>query len=176
MPLAKEFLILTYALGGITLKLADFYGEKGESYLRYVFAAASAICMGLLISDNPTSSSIVLGIVIGVILAGKLNQPNMVFGLCLTLVTTIVLGFTLPHIPLLAVVAVASVVDEVGHDRLAVRGCFASFFRFRVVLKATMVLLVVLMWVDGVDALGFFCFDLSYDVTDIALLRMEKGK
>jgi len=85
-------------------------------------------------------------------------------------------GFSLPSFPLLIVVAVASLIDEVGHDRFASGGVLIWFFRFRIVLKVVVVFLTVLSWVDMVNSLGFFCFDLSYDVMDVVLLRMKKGK
>ena len=167
MPLAKETLLLIFTLGGISLKLADHYGEQARDYLSYFFAAAAAICMGLLISDNPYSSSIMLGIIVGVILAGKVDRLNMMIGLGLTLTTAAMLGFSLPDFPLLMVVAVASLIDETGHDRSASKGILAKFFRFRMALKTIIVLLTVLGWVDVVHALGFFCFDVSYDITDL---------
>ena len=171
----EEVLLLIFALGGVTLKLADFYGERGSRF-GYIFAAVSAMCMGLLISDNPASSSIILGIIVGVVVAGKVNRLSMLSGLCLVLTAAIILGFAPPRIQLLAAVAVAAVLDEVGHDRFTVRGGIAFFFRFRAILKVTMLLLVALMWVDLVNALGFFCFDISYDVMDIVLVRMGKEK
>jgi len=175
--LTKEALILVFTLSGINLKLADFYGERGGGYLRHVFAAIAAVCMGLLISGDSPSSSIVLGIIIGVTLAGKLDKPNMMIGLALTLATATILGFSLPDFPLLIAITIASLIDEVGHDKIASRGILTRFFHFRMALKIVIIFLTVLTWVDVLHALGFFCFDLSYDVTSILLvLHSDKRK
>lgn len=127
--------------------------------------------MGLLISDSSISSSIVLGIIVGVTLAGKIDQLNLMIGLGLSLTMAVLLGFNSPEIPLLAVIAAASLKDEVGHDRFASRRILTRFFHFRMVLKTTMILLAVLNWIDLVHMLGFFCFDLSYDITELLLRR-----
>ena len=55
-------LILTFTLGGITLKLADFYGEQKKGYLSYVFAGFAAVCMSIIISVSPTSAAIFSGV------------------------------------------------------------------------------------------------------------------
>lgn len=172
MPLTTEVLILAFTISGITLKLADIYGERGRGY---VFAAVSAAFMGIIISDSPISSSIILGIIIGVALARKIDQPNLIFGLGLTLATAIIFGFNFPDLPLLATVSVAALIDEVGHDKITSRDILEKFFRFRMALKAAMVILTILRWIDIVYAIGFFCFDISYDLTHI-IFRKRLGK
>ena len=170
LSLTKGILVLLFTLSGVSLKLADFYGEQDRSYLGYVAAIITAGCMGLLISDSPIASSVVLGIIIGVILAGKLDRRNLMFGLCLTLVTSVILGFDYPDLRLLAIIGVASWVDEVTHDRFASRrGMSTRLFRFRIGLKIVLIVLTVLNWVEIVYTIGFFCFDVSYDVTGVLL-------
>ena len=162
--LTREVLLLTFTLAGISLKLADNYGASARGYLS---AAVSAVCMGFLIADNSSSSSIVLGIMIGVTLAGKLDQLNLIFGLCATLISAAVLGFSVPNLPLLAIVLVAALLDEVGHEKVKSPGILATFFHFRMVLKAVVASLALLMWIDLFHAVGFFCFDVAYDATNI---------
>ncbi len=173
MPLGEVVLVLVFVFAGVTLKLADFFGEGGRRW-GFVFAAASAVCLGVLMADNSVASSVVLGVVVGVLVAGKVDRLSLVFGLCLALVVGFVLGFKVPLVSVLGVVGVAAVLDEVCHDRFAGRGGLGVFFRFRGVLKVAVLFLVAVMWVDLVDAVGFFGFDLSYDAVDVALVRMGK--
>lgn len=171
MPLTNYILLLLFALAGIDLKLADFYGRK---HISYIFAVISAISMGLLISDSPSSSSIVLGIILGVSLTGKVDQPSLVMGLGLTLATSIIVGFTMPNFSLLAVITVTTLIDEIGHDRITSGNILANFFRFRMTLKTIIIILAALTQVDVIHAAGFFSFDLSYDVVSVFIPLLKR--
>ena len=168
MPLTREILILAFTLGGADLKLADLYDQKCRGY---IFATISAISMGLLISDSSYSSSIVLGIILGVALAGKVDQPNLIMGLGLTLATAIIVGlyngFIVPDLLLLVLVTVTVLIDEAGHDKITSGSILKGFFRFRMTLKTAIILLTILTKIDIINAIGFFCFDLSYDIISI---------
>ena len=173
MLLTREALILVFTLSGISLKLADIYGERGRGY---VFSVVSAVGMGTLISDSPLSSSMVLGIIVGVVLAGKVDRPNLVVGLGLTLVVSAVLGFNIPDFALLAIIALAALIDEVGHDRVTSRGILGKFFRIRMVLKAVVVVLTVLGLIDVIHCAGFLSFDVVYEVTNTVWFCGKKEK
>lgn len=163
-------LVGIFAISGVTLKLADFYGEKGNNTLQYVFAVISAISFGLLISSDAASSSIILGIIIGVILSRKVNRLNLVLGLILTLFTAIIFGFNLPVPWLLITVSILAFIDELCHDKLALKkDLLAKPFRFRPLLKFTIIFLAVASLIEAVTALGFMAFDLSYDITNYLL-------
>lgn len=163
MYLTKEVLILANTICGISLKLADFFGEEDSSYFKYFFAMISGILMGLLISESPISSSIMLGIIAGVSIARKLDRLNMILGIIITLITATILGFNLPNIPVLFVITLASLIDEMGHDKIVTGFIIGRFFQFRMTLKILIFFLTILARVDVKYALGFFCFDLSYD-------------
>lgn len=171
MTLTPEVLIIAFIIGGVNLKLADFYERKSRGY---IFAAISAVSMGLLISDSSTSSSIVLGIVLGVALAGKIDQPNLVMGLGLTLAIAIIMGFSIPDLPLIAVITGTVLIDEIGHDRITSGSTLANFFRFRSTLKTTIIILTILRQINIIHAVGFFCFDIPYDVTNFILTYKAK--
>jgi hypothetical protein len=162
--LQDEVVVLAFAVGGVSLKLADFYGERESSAASYIYASVSAVALGLLISHSPISSSIILGIAFGVVLSGKVNRPNLIFGLALTLLTALIFSFKLPVLWLLLTVALSSFVDEITHDRLSSkRFFFANFFLLRPFLKLTILSITALSLISVVYAVGFFCFDLSYD-------------
>ncbi|MFH0748667.1 MAG: hypothetical protein V1915_01935 [Candidatus Bathyarchaeota archaeon] len=164
MLLTQEGAILVFTVAGISLKLADTF----ESTLRgFISATISAVCMGLLIAESASSSAIILGIMVGITLAGKLDQSNLIFGLGLALATAIIMGFHLPDLSVLGIITAGALIDEVGHDRISSRGLVGKLFRFRMVLKATVLMLAVFGFIEVGSTLGFFSFDICYDGTDI---------
>lgn len=170
MFLQDEVVVLAFAVGGVSLKLADFYGERESSAASYIYASVSAVALGLLISHSPISSSIILGIAFGVVLSGKVNRPNLIFGLALTLLTALIFSFKLPVLWLLLTVAFSSFIDEFTHDRLSKRFFFANFL-LRPFLKLAILFITALSLISLVYAVGFFCFDLSYDTTSWLIER-----
>jgi len=171
------FLLIVFITGGITLKLADFYGERGDNIIQYFFAAIAAFSFGLLISDSPTSSSIILGIIIGVALSKKVNRPNLILGLVFTFLISGILGFSLPIPWLLIIVSIVSFIDELFHDKLATnKEWLRLFFRFRLSLKLVMLFLAILSLVEIIYFLGFLSFDFAYDITGWLLCGEEDIK
>ena len=167
-------LLAVFIVSGVTLKLADFFGEKGGNILQYFSAAISALTLGLLVSESSYSSSIILGIIFGVALSGKINRLNLVLGLVLTLLIAGILGFQPPTLWLLIVVSTSSFIDEFLHDRFTEKkSCLKRFFRFRPILKLVMISLAVLSFIEFIYALAFWSFDLAYDATDWLLVRRE---
>lgn len=167
MQLQPTFLLMAFALSGITLKASDFLGEKGNAPLSYISATISAFVFGLLMSDSAFSSSFFLGLIIGVILSRKVDRPNMIVGLILTFIFAFYFGLQIPTPLLLIVVALFTLIDEVGHEKLAQKkGYLAFFFRYRLSLKLIMVLLAGIFLVRVIHLMGFLCFDLSYDLTN----------
>lgn len=167
-------LLAIFILGGFTLKLADFFGEKGDNVRQYPPAVISAFTFGLLISESSYSSSIILGIIVGVTLSKKVNQVNLVLGLILSLLTALILGFQIPVLWLLAVISSFSLIDELCHDRFTEKmNRFRKFFNFRPILKIVMILMAAFSLIEVLYALAFLCFDLTYDATDWFLVKYE---
>ena len=109
--------------------MADLSGELGIRDLGLFSAGVCGGLLGILMTESRFSSAIVLGIVVGVAIAGKINQVNLIVGLAVAGLTAVILGFVTPSIWLLATVAFFAVLDEVLHGRFAGRhGPFAKFF------------------------------------------------
>lgn len=178
MTLQDEILILIFVVGGVSLKIADFYGEVDNSAVSYISASISALALGLLISHSPIASSIILGIIIGVVLSRKVNRLNLIFGLAMTLLTALILGFKIPVPWLLLTAAFFSFIDEISHEWFSSKKfLITNFFLFRPFLKLTILFITTLNLISTVYAVGFFCFDLSYDLTSRLLNRsLAKGE
>jgi len=164
-------LMLLFGLAGFTLKLSDYAGERDKGSPAFLVAGICGLTLGALISESPFSSSIVLGIIIGVGLSKKIDRKNLMFGLAMTAFSALLLGPELPTAWLLVVVALSSFLDELSHDRLTTKSGVGMLFRYRPILKATIVVSAVASALSWVYAIAFLLFDLSYDVTGVLLAR-----
>lgn len=160
-------LLLVFTTAGITLKLADFYGEQKQGALSYAFAGLAAVCISIIVTLNSSYAAVFFGIIIGVTLAGKLDQLNMIFGLICTIVLAFLFGFQIPDIPLLIIITIAALLDEISHGVKVVKGFVFQFFRYRMILKTIIIILAISMRIHYSLAIGFFCFDLSYDLVNM---------
>jgi hypothetical protein len=170
-------MILLFACGGVSLKIADYYGERASKRIAYVSATVSAFIFGLLLSHNSISSAIILGIILGVLFSGKINQLNLFFGLALSLTIAFMFTFQFPLLWLLSLVTFFSFIDELSHDRYSSKNFFlANFFLLRPFLKMSFLLIASLSLIEGSYLLGFFCFDLSYDLTTFLLNKYVSNR
>ena len=168
-------MLLLFVFGGISLKIADYYGERSSKIIPFISASVSSLIFGLLIAHNSISASIILGIILGVLFSGKIDQLNLVFGLVLTLLIAFMLNFKFPILWFLAIVTLFSFIDELIHDWCSSKRFFlATFFRLRPFLKLFFLAIASLPLIEISYILGFFCFDLSYDLTNFLLNRYKK--
>jgi len=169
--------IATCILAGATLKLADQTGEDRHNKAGYLSAAIAGTLLGSIISYGPEEASIVIGIIIGVSLARKIDRPNLLLGLIITVTTAYILGFETPRLWLLLLVSALSLVDEFGHDRLGAKtSSLGVFFRYRVSLKVALLFAAAASIVSDTAAIGFLGFDSAYDATNWLLSRKKKNK
>jgi len=176
MKLPPELVLAAFAASGGALKTADFLGERDGRGRAVLAAAAAALLFGLLMTESAVSASIILGLLLGVTAARKVDRPNLVVGLILTFIVALLLGVQPPQPGLVAVVAVISVVDEWGHDaRAGSAGAVALFFRHRCALKLAMSLLAVLGEIPILYLMGFLAFDLAYDLVHRVIEKPEAG-
>lgn len=174
MTSSDVVVLIMFSISGLTLKLADFSGEWGVHALGFFFAGVCGILFGVLISESEFSSAIILGIIIGTAAAGKINRPNLVFGVIVIAVTIFMAGYATPLMWFLLTVTFFAFLDEVGHDRfMGLRGLIASFFHYRCGLKLTVSLLAVLGLLPYLYAGGFLTFDLTYDAAAILISKLR---
>ena len=163
-------MLFLFAFGGISLKIADYSGERSSRSRSLLSASIAALIFGLLLSHSPVSSSIILGIIIGVLFSGKIDQLNLTVGLALTVLIAFLLTFQFPVLWLLSIVSVFSFIDEFLHDRYSSKNkLFAKVLVLRPFLKLTFLLLATLSMIEVRYLVGFFSFDLSYDLTSMLL-------
>jgi len=171
---SSSMILATFIGGGAALKLADRTGEDKRSKIGYVAAMAAGVLLGSLTSYGPEESSIIAGIVIGVALARKIDRPNLLLGLLVTVTSSYILGFKTPIPWVVLFVTILSLLDELGHDRLGQgRSLLGLFFRYRGTLKVAFALAAIASLVSVTSAVGFLGFDAAYEGMN-KLLSTEK--
>jgi hypothetical protein len=159
-------MILICPLAGATLKLADIFSERRNSaILCFLTSGTSGFLIGTLITFDRFSSAVFSGIVIGVMFAGKVDRPCLGFGLIVVVLTAWLLGPKTPALIPLLITILASFADEIGHDRYQGREVsLGKFFKYRGILKLTMIL-SLLLGITPLRITGmFYLFDSSYDL------------
>lgn len=163
--LHPELVLVAYALSGVALKTADVLGETGKTWGAFLSATISAGLFGVLTAESAVSSALIFGIILGVTASRKVDRPNLVVGLILTLIFAVCFGAQIPALWLLITVAVFAYIDEVGHDRRRQTRVPAVFFQYRLSLKLAMIGLALIAQIPALNLMGFLCFDLCYDGT-----------
>jgi len=157
--------VVAFAVAGATLKLADYVGETSPKMNSYIYAVVSGALLGGLMQAGADESSYVLGIVLGVALGGKIDRPNLLVGLITVGIVALFLGFSGPHLWLLATVALLSLFDEVAHNHLSKHDGFIGLLsRHRAGLKFATIILAIASLISLTAAVGFLSFDVCYDL------------
>ena len=202
-----SFILLgCYSITGALIKLMDLiYDEKiikGFFAQISIFSAAilSGFIAGWLMSHDIGSFIIFTCIIIGVTLAGKVDNLAFVCSIATSIISFLffvfIIGFgtIFLNIQILIVIFVmllSSFIDEKGHDYFELRGqsnykekdiigtnkLFKIFFRYRCAMKVCVVCFVfsnffINTYLTLINAVAFFLFDLSYE---IVLLLISKA-
>ncbi len=162
---------IIFILAGFSLKLTDFLGEHRKGYIPYLITLFSAFFFTLLINESEYSSAIAIGIIVGVFLSGKVNKPNLIVGLILTVIFSLLLGFTFPN-QIVIPISIFAFIDEIVHEKIENQfKNLKHFLQFRPILKTGIIMFFLLNWLPLMYFIGFFCFDLSYDLTSVVVLK-----
>lgn len=161
-----SFLILIPGfLSGSLIKLTDDIEDK--NLLRKLYAIPCGLAYGLLMGYLMISDTDVAilfgGIIVGNLVAGKINSIGHYFGLGAILVVIFLYGIKLPLLVL--PVAVLAALDETG-DLLHIPKFLELIFKYRLVLKVGILVLVALNML-GLNALiVLLAFDAAYILID----------
>ncbi|MBS3802539.1 MAG: hypothetical protein KGY65_07310 [Candidatus Thermoplasmatota archaeon] len=180
------FFLLTYSILGAGIKFIDAaYDEKTFSKkLALLLAPFLGGLWAYTMFINPFSATILLSILLGVILKGKIDNIAHFSGVIIIIPVILILGIELLIVPLLFLAA-AALLDELGNDyvgdsydkvsRNPVSRFFVYFFDHRWLLKITVLFLSVI----GMIPLQFFFamifFDYSY-LTIRYISEVRQGK
>jgi hypothetical protein len=173
------FLFVSYAILGAGIKYIDAaYDEQVFSKtVALLVAPILGVLWAITILTDPVSASILLAILLGVLIKGKVDNRAHMLGFSVILVIIVVARVELWMLPL-GFLAAAAVLDEVGNDVIGYNQAklkqtmfryrfMVYFFGRRYVMKVAVLYLVLL----GVFPLYFLValifFDEAYIITEL---------
>ena len=129
--------------------------------------------MGLLISHNITSVYVLGAIIIGCLITGKVDARGHYFALAAIILVIFSLGVESVTLPILLLVALSSVFDEMANDRYKSfkNKAVNFFFRYRMTMKLLLLIFSVLHILDYYSIIFLLVFDFSYYLTEVILRR-----
>lgn len=167
------FFLLSYTILGAGIKYIDSaYDEKTFSKkLAMVLAPFLGLLWTYTMFINPASATILLAILIGVILKGKIDNVAHFSGVIVIIPIIILLGIELMFVPLL-LLATAAVLDEVGNDYFGKKTkelnknigtrLILYYFDQRWLLKSAILILSLIGIIPFYFFIAMILFDYSY--------------
>jgi len=164
---------------GVAVKTMDQLIDeiKVKSYRLWIVPLAIFIptSMAYLALTEEPVIGMVLGTVIGILIAGKLDHPAYVISVIL-FITLVSIAYVLHIINIevttyyiIPVAAAGSFLDEFGHERWKSNKKSITFiFKHRFFLKTFAFFGVILGFAQPIHFIGFLCFDIFYDLVDTA--------
>ncbi|KXH75522.1 MAG: hypothetical protein AM326_08945 [Candidatus Thorarchaeota archaeon SMTZ-45] len=160
-----------YFLAGLSLKLGDdLLDELDRSQLAMIPLSIAGLLFGLLMTISEWDLVLLTSIVIGVLVSGKVNNPQFIVGFVLIFGTLLVVGVPvvtdwLEWMTLLIILFMAAVLDEKGNDWADKEKSPLAFkmFEYRFVLKIVVLGLVIPWPMFLLAAIGLWIFDLGYE-------------
>ena len=164
-PLYEALLLLAVSTPtGLMLKLSDSLGEKGNSLEGFTVAGGAAAGFWLLLKSSAAGSTLGLAIILGSLAALKVDRLNLWFGLALTTVLAVMLGWIPPSIPALIPLVALTAADEYLHEYgRKLTGALRKLSAFRPLLKVGVVMLAALNLLSPAAIPAILAFDLSYE-------------
>jgi hypothetical protein len=128
----------------------------------------------LALTEEPVIG-MVLGTVIGILIAGKLDHPAYVISVILFItMISIAFVFQVIHIEvatfyIIPIAATGSFLDEFGHEHWKSNNKSITFiFKHRFFLKTFAFFGVIFGFAQPIHFIGFLCFDIFYDLVGTA--------
>ena len=170
-------LALLFFMSGFFMKVSDdLYDVKHEVISASVFSIICAVTCALATVSDTGAAYIFIAILIGNLIAFKVDGLHHV--LCLILFVIICLGFGIPQINLfiLLICIVAAILDEIGHESipdLTDNRFFNLFFEYRFVMKIIILVLAVGGVFDIWVFVYFILFEIAYVLAGILYKKLS---
>lgn len=167
------FFLLSYSILGAGIKFIDAAFDE-KSFSKTIAIILAPFLGGLwayTMFINPFSATILLSILIGVMLKGKIDNIAHLSGVLIIIPLILFLGIQLLFIPLLFLAA-AALLDEIGNDYIEktikhlrkskAEQMIIYFFDHRWVLKSAILFLSLLGFIPFYFFIAMVFFDYSY--------------
>ena len=161
-----------FLLAGLTLKIGDdLLDELDKPDLSWVPLALAGILFGLIMTVSEWDLALMMSIIIGVIVSGKVNRLQFVVGFVLIFVVVILIGIPpisnwLDWLTLVIMMFLAAVLDERGTDWAdqEVSPNAYKFFEHRFTMKVSVILISLIWPLLFPAAVGLWFFDFGYEI------------
>jgi len=170
---------------GITIKIMDQIIDeiKIKSYKIWIIPLSVFIPVSmayLALTEEPVIG-MVIGAVIGMMIAGKINHPAYLVSIILFVVLVFItyllqlINIDPTTFYIIPVAAIGSFLDEFGHEKWKSKKRIINFlFKHRFFLKVFAFIGVLAGFAQPIHLVGFLCFDIFYDLIDTAYQRDYK--
>ena len=161
-----------FLLAGLTLKIGDdLLDELDKPDLSWVPLALAGILFGLIMTVSEWDLALMMSIIIGVIVSGKVNRLQFVVGFVLIFVVVIFIGVPpvsswLDWLTVVIMMFFAAVLDERGNEWAdqEVSPNAYKFFEYRFTMKVLVILISMIWPLLFPAAVGLWFFDLGYEI------------
>ena len=174
-------LALSYFLSGFFMKLSDDeYDEKSNKTMAIVLGIICGLFTALACSIDLDAACIFIAILIGNILALKVDGIHHIATMASFLITMasfliafIIFGlpsFTFLSIITIIICMIGAIIDEIGNDneKIYEKSKFLEyFFDYRFALKVVILLLVLIGLLNIWSFIYFLCFEIAYEIASV---------
>ncbi len=157
------------------MKLSDdAYDENDTLYLAVVFGILCALASGIATVFDVDAAYVFIGILIGNLLAFKIDGIHHVITLVIFILICLICGIPHLNLVILLVTILAALSDEIGHEliyKVTDNKFLILFFEYRFVMKVEIFLLACCGVLSFWTFVFFILFELSYMVADLVLKK-----
>ncbi len=166
---------LLYILSGFFMKLSDdAYDMNDNLVLAIVFGILCALASGIATVFNADAAYVFIGILIGNLLAFKIDGIHHTITLVIFILICLICG--IPHLSLiiLLITILSALGDEIGHEliyNITDNKFLILFFEYRFLMKVVIFLLALCGVLSFWTFVLFILFELSYVAADLVLKK-----
>ncbi len=160
--------IILFSLLGILLKTIDegIDSKKMDTRLLSFITGVAIVLWIYLMSLGKYPATILLSVVFGSLLSGKIDNYIFTVASAAVLLATFFLNFQV-DIPMLVFLTTLGFIDEILHNK-------TDIFSIRPAMKIGVILLYLSGLLPLFWAIAFFAFDLSYDAVSLLISCRRK--
>lgn len=170
-------LAILFILSGFSMKYSDDYFDVGHNNkLAIIFGIVCAVASSLATIWDAGSAYIFIAILIGNLLALKVDGKHHIATLIVYVLICIICGIPELSIAVLIIAMISALLDEIGHEKIGsiTNNKYVNlFFEYRCVMKVV-ILLLALFGAFGFEVfLLFLLFELSYELAGLVYARLN---
>ena len=167
-------LTLSYFFSGFFMKLSDDeYDEKSNKAIAIVLGIVCGLFNAYACSIDLDAACIFIAILVGNILALKVDGIHHVATMASFVIAFLLLGlpsFTYLSISTIIICMIGAIIDELGNDneKIYAKSKFLEyFFDYRFALKVVILLLVLIGLLNIWSFIYFLCFEIAYEIARV---------